>query len=496
MMASQKDARFDGKLKIYITPGGWMSRSKQLESPKFTADALQGTKWSLWLFLIDGYYVDYGDYVGIYLLRENNCCGKETIEVNYEIAILDKNGSFLRVENRKDSFSKYDIRGFPRYVTRKEVFFTKRESFLPEETLTVQCKLWNKEGKPVNSKHFYARTIFSENRKYFIWQIDAFSTVEPGLRKKFKDNLFNFDLVLNGNLSKKLDIDFISCHDNIKYIAINTYILDSTDIKENQGNKYYFVDDLKEGGLFPVFLFTNELISKRELYLPNDVLSLEIRFIYWTIDHFGCNDESGNLANKDFDLNDGEEKSEKMAVLIDDLKSMFSDAILSDTELRTSTKSFPAHKNILSARSPVFRKMFGNDMKEKNSGHVDIIDFEDDTLHRMLLYIYTDSLEDLQFESAMKLYAAADKYEILSLRNKCSTFLKDSLCPNRACDVLILADMHHDDDLKSSVQSYILVHDEVFSSLEWKHLMDSNVKLAADIMYRKINPGSSYPCNV
>ncbi|KAF8787858.1 Speckle-type POZ protein like [Argiope bruennichi] len=489
-MATRDDGKSEGctfRWKIEnIHHSWWMSADQELESPKFTADALQGTKWSLWLFLIDGDYVDYGGYVGIYLQRENNCFGENTIEVNYEFAILDKNGSFLRVENRKDSFSKGDIRGFPRYVTRKEVFFTKRESFLPEETLTVQCKLWNKEGKPVNSKPFHARTMFSENRRYFIWQIDAFSTVEPGLRKKFKDNLFNFHLVLNENLRKKLDIDFISCHDNIKYIAINTYILDSTETMENWGNKGYFVDDLKEGGLFPVFLFTNELISKRELYLPHDVLSLQIGFIYWTIDHFGCNDESGNLANKDFDLNDGEEKSEKTAVLIDDLKSMFCNAILSDTELRTSTKGFPAHKNILCARSPVFKRMFCDDMKEKNSGHVDIIDLEDDTVHRMLLYIYTDSLEDLQFESGLKLYAAADKYEILSLRNMCSTFLKDSLCPNRACDVLILADMHHDDNLKSSVQSYILEHDEVFSLAEWKHLMNNNLKLAADIMYKKL----------
>ncbi|XP_055941850.1 speckle-type POZ protein homolog [Argiope bruennichi] len=424
-MATRDDGKSEGctfRWKIEnIHHSWWMSADQELESPKFTADALQGTKWSLWLFLIDGDYVDYGGYVGIYLQRENNCFGENTIEVNYEFAILDKNGSFLRVENRKDSFSKGDIRGFPRYVTRKEVFFTERESFLPEETLTVQCKLWNKEGKPVNSKPFYARTMFN-----------------------------------------------------------------STETMENWGNKGYFVDDLKEGGLFPVFLFTNELISKRELYLPHDVLSLQIGFIYWTIDHFGCNDESGNLANKDFDLNDGEEKSEKTAVLIDDLKSMFCNAILSDTELRTSTKGFPAHKNILCARSPVFKRMFCDDMKEKNSGHVDIIDLEDDTVHRMLLYIYTDSLEDLQFESGLKLYAAADKYEILSLRNMCSTFLKDSLCPNRACDVLILADMHHDDNLKSSVQSYILEHDEVFSLAEWKHLMNNNLKLAADIMYKKL----------
>ncbi|GBN29123.1 Speckle-type POZ protein [Araneus ventricosus] len=186
----------------------------------------------------------------------------------------------------------------------------------------------------------------------------------------------------------------------------------------------------------------------------------------------------------------GKEESQIAPVMANDLKSMYSDGIFSDTELRTSTQTFPAHKSILSARSPVFRRMFSSDMKEKSSGRVDIIDLEDDTVHRMLLYIYTDTLEDLQLENACKLYAAADRYELLSLRSRCSSFLKDNLCPTKVCDVLALADRHQDDNLKSCVQDFILVHDkEVFGSQEWKDFMATNLELAADTMYRKVFPG-------
>ncbi|GBM17853.1 hypothetical protein AVEN_43545-1 [Araneus ventricosus] len=100
--------------------------------------------------------------------------------------------------------------------------------------------------------------------------------------------------------------------------------------------------------------------------------------------------------------------------------------------------------------------MFSSDTKEKNSGHVDITNFEDDTVHRMLLYIYTDSLENLQFECTSKLYAAADKYQILSLKSRCSSFLKENLHPTNACGALVLAVLHNDDDLKSSAQDYNL----------------------------------------
>ncbi|GBM91380.1 hypothetical protein AVEN_42347-1 [Araneus ventricosus] len=56
----------------------------------------------------------------------------------------------------------------------------------------------------------------------------------------------------------------------------------------------------------------------------------------------------------------------------------------------------------------------------------------------------------------MQLYVASDKYDILSMKRRCSSFLKENLCPTKACDVLELADLHQDDDLKSSVQDYIL----------------------------------------
>ncbi|XP_055941846.1 speckle-type POZ protein-like [Argiope bruennichi] len=183
-------------------------------------------------------------------------------------------------------------------------------------------------------------------------------------------------------------------------------------------------------------------------------------------------------------------ESQHTSDLGNDLKSIYNGGDFSDIEVRTSTKIFPAHKNVLSSRSPVFRIMFSNDMKERNSGHVDIADLEDDIVYRMLLYMYTDSLEDLQLENAIKLYVAADKYEILSLRNRCSSFLRDSLCLNKACDILVLADLHHDDDLKNAVQDYILKYDkEVFGSKEWKHIMGTNPVLAADTMYRKYFPG-------
>ncbi|GIX99919.1 protein roadkill [Caerostris extrusa] len=97
---------------------------------------------------------------------------------------------------------------------------------------------------------------------------------------------------------------------------------------------------------------------------------------------------------------------------------------MSDVKLKTKTCSFPAHKFILSARSPVFKTMFSSDMRESTCDSVDIRDLEDDTVKRMLRFMYTADVVDLGWNSASDLYAAADKYEVLTLKEKCSSYLK------------------------------------------------------------------------
>ncbi|GFR28858.1 hypothetical protein TNCT_511891 [Trichonephila clavata] len=130
--------------------------------------------------------------------------------------------------------------------------------------------------------------------------------------------------------------------------------------------------------------------------------------------------------------------------------------------------------------------MFRKCTKDKTTGCVDITDIDADTIHRMLLYLYTDTLEDLKWVTASEMYVAADKYQIISLKSKCSTFLTANLTVNNVCEVLILAHKHQDEYLKNAVQDYILRNEKVvFCSSEWKHLMDTHTKLAAETMFLK-----------
>ena len=69
---------------------------------------------------------------------------------------------------------------------------------------------------------------------------------------------------------------------------------------------------------------------------------------------------------------------------------------------------------ILSLRSPVFDAMFKTGMTEVNTGQVVIEDLEETTLGKLLEFIYTGRLTELEDHLDRLLYAA-DKYQITDL---------------------------------------------------------------------------------
>ncbi|CAL1276738.1 unnamed protein product [Larinioides sclopetarius] len=465
---------------------------ERIESPVFIANALEGTKWSLWLYPLGD--TSENEFVSFYLYREN-FNGPDVIEINYQLALLNKDGSFLKERTVRKGFRKKEDWGFQEFIERDQVFFTKKEASISEDTLTLQCTLWKHGEACAQLKHSQARTVFTVNRRSFVWKIDAFSTLKPGSKNRLTDGFNDFDLVLNeelDDLEKKIILNINSIDLRIKYFSFKISLIDLEGKRENCKMKEYFIDDLQDGPVSSMLIFSDKLMEHSNRYLLNDTLFLDCEYVF-SIETHSCESfDFGTICSKSIgEVIESKKKhyvAQNMPNLIADLKSMYNDSIFNDTELRTSTQTFPAHKGILSARSPVFRRMFSNDMKE-NSGHVEITDLEDDTVHRMLTYVYTDSLENLQFDSAFKLFEAADKYQILSLKIRCSSFMKENLIPAKACELLILADQHQDVDLKCFVQDYILEHDkEVFGSQEWKDFMDTNLKLAADIMYKKVYP--------
>ena len=101
----------------------------------------------------------------------------------------------------------------------------------------------------------------------------------------------------------------------------------------------------------------------------------------------------------------------------------------SDVTFTVSGESFPAHKNVLAVRSPVFMAEFFGHMKEKRSQRVEIKDMDAAILGAMLRFIYTDSLSDEladhgdRIAIARGLLVVADRYGMERLKLICDDML-------------------------------------------------------------------------
>nr|XP_015917059.2 speckle-type POZ protein-like [Parasteatoda tepidariorum] len=133
-------------------------------------------------------------------------------------------------------------------------------------------------------------------------------------------------------------------------------------------------------------------------------------------------------------------------------KKVLDETIYSDIVLNVDGDKIKAHKLILQARSPVFQKMFTHEAAENP---IAISDIGSETMKRLLNFIYTGTTDEYGFEELLELYYAADKYEVISLRDSCKTKLLDLLQVDNACVLFVLANRHSDEAFKNKVAQFI-----------------------------------------
>lgn len=131
--------------------------------------------------------------------------------------------------------------------------------------------------------------------------------------------------------------------------------------------------------------------------------------------------------------------------LSDDLNTMLSEGD-GDVTFVASDGEVLAHKNILKARSPVFKAMLDSKMKESISSRIQCEDMDVLTVRRLLHFIYTAELpaemidDEEGRERWLHLAAAADKYNIPGLVAACVHYIKLWLDCGNVLDYL--ADSH------------------------------------------------------
>ncbi|GFY77968.1 TD and POZ domain-containing protein 1-like [Trichonephila inaurata madagascariensis] len=459
-------------------------KGEHIASPPFIAETIEKTKWNL-IFFPAGNQDE--KYIAIYLKRHKDCKGPPAIEIEYELSLSIGSELVLKSSVFLHSFLKGQVWVVRNFLKKEKVFPEKGVDNLPQDTLTICCKMWKCVGSMEERVECVARTRIGVERKSFDWAVEQVSDLESKTRSTYiirsvsegkRIMSLNFFIAAEGIICLKLN----TLCENLYAFHLRGWILDASGaLEQNTIFECNFHDTLYKKLYFPFHLKKDELITTIYSSFVNDELTLRCECAFSTGIAFsgiesivyGCNTSSMNSAVSDPLSN----------IVARNLKSVLREQLFCDTKLKTKTRCFPAHKCILGACSPVFKALF---TKEGVEECVNVEDLDDDAVEQMLQYVYLGELGGLEWESACKLHDVAAKFEILCLKNECSSFLKTDLTPSKACEALIHADKKKDDDLKKAVQNFIVEHGkDIINSNAWKELMGTHLQLAADTMILK-----------
>lgn len=81
-------------------------------------------------------------------------------------------------------------------------------------------------------------------------------------------------------------------------------------------------------------------------------------------------------------------------------------------------------------------------LSEKVQNEMKIDDFDYDVIKAMVGYLYADEIMLVNLDFAMNLLAAAEKYNLLELKEKCEAFASSKLTKENAWNAIGLARLH------------------------------------------------------
>ncbi|GBN11534.1 Speckle-type POZ protein B [Araneus ventricosus] len=495
---------------------------ERLTSPEFTAKGLEGTTWTVDLYL-RGRHDDDKGYISIFLSRSGEDGGPESIPLTFELSILDLGKSPFSSGELVANFEKGQAHGCPRLVewetalilfddddeeNRNNVLisFDDDEKIFSPPTLSVLCRMWKSEGINRRVEQVCAITRIGVENFLILHEVENFSSLEPNQKNSihFSSNskvgcvLCSLHLTDDGEIMVEIvpsNSNHILCILVIALLSASGDILESI---EYENLSFALRQDIRKRPLKRTL--TRRSILDAQNFLVDDTLRLVYRCFFSTGVEFeeilGTRHGMAVATQNQVCSNSHTERSYKASAerlracpsVSEDLKSFYSRQRLTDVELKTKTKSFSAHTAVLCARSPVFETMMSSDMEEKSKKCLKVDDLEDDTVQQLLLFLYWDRLEYLEWDNVVKLYYAAVKYEIEKLKLICESFLADNLSTSNAGELLLLADTRNDADLKQFVEDFILENEEqVFRSDEWEKLMGTNLQLGMKAMLLRYN---------
>ncbi|GBM03300.1 TD and POZ domain-containing protein 4 [Araneus ventricosus] len=478
---------------------------KALISPNFMIEELEGKACNLLLYP-KGYSEKDIGRVSLFLRSETDAVPKD-FSIKFELSVLAVGGSSLHSREYEFTFKEGIAMGSEQFHIEADEILRRKAEYLPKDTLSVCCKIWKGEGDVRKVVQISARNRITTEKVSFPHIVKSFSSLLPNVKRTFRikssskekrDISSSIYFTKDAFCEEKIMVEIaLSDTSQILYKCEVSLLNGYGNVIECTGANCSYSGERINIIKMPLSLTRDVILSRKSEYLPDDKLVLLCECTLFKGSNFSAIEEirhdlslpfikqkSNHAHNRN--VYKASEQISGYPSVSEDMRAIYINQCLTDVELITKTKSFPAHKIVLCARSDVFKAILTSDMKEKNTDCIHVDDLENDTAQQLLLFLYSDSIETLQWNSATKLYYAADKYHIGKLKAMCSAFLTENLSASNASELLLLADTHSDPNLKRIVEDFILKHEEqVFGSNGWEKLIETSPLLVIKTMHLK-----------
>ncbi|XP_035222098.1 speckle-type POZ protein B-like [Stegodyphus dumicola] len=139
------------------------------------------------------------------------------------------------------------------------------------------------------------------------------------------------------------------------------------------------------------------------------------------------------------------------------MHGMYEKQIHSDLIVNCKGVEIRVHKCVLSARSPVFAKMFEHVTTESSDNRIIITDIDPDILEELMKFLYCGKINSSMYSKIHDLYCAAEKYLITDLKDTCRDFITSSFASTTtAVEALNLADKNKDEEMMQKAAAFIV----------------------------------------
>jgi len=348
---------------------------------------------------------------------------------------------------------------------------------------------WSFTDNEPDTKYDHAWSIANFTRKMDMENGEELKSGVFSIRTK--DRQTDWFMRINPNGEEKTCKGFVSLFlykDGVCEVPINADIIFSIVDKEGVKTRakrceYTFEKNLPSDNRgFAKFVSHSELRHPQLNLLPGDTLT-----ILCEISITGDNVVTSGTS-KPFHGRVGR-ATEPVSRLSLDISSIFETGKFADCTVACEGREFRCHKIILAGRSTVFDAMFNHDTKENRTSRVDIEDLDGETVHDMLMYIYSGKVGELEGK-ATGLLAASEKYDLPELKEMCETSLCKNITTENALDLLAIADLYRAAKVRSLAHKFIVDHGRevaAHAGAEWKDKLKVYPELMADLLEVVLN---------